>query len=153
MSVRDPVIVMLRLCFRSTIRDAASQLYNVAYSAISFFMKFETFRNNVRLSEYGGRWKMLHYFAKRFFSPVLVSPYIDQGYMSTSLKIYVVNDLRRQFEDVRVNVLVYRWSSLTPVRSLEIALPVALVSDYKGFEALYAESKDCNPTLTSFNGA
>lgn len=79
--------------------------------------------------EYGGRWKMLHYFAKRFFSPVLVSPYIDQGYMSTSLKIYVVNDLRRQFEDVRVNVLVYRWSSLTPVRSLEIALPVALPNE------------------------
>jgi beta-mannosidase len=32
--------------------------------------------------DYYGRWKALHYFARRFFAPVLVSPVIDKGVVS-----------------------------------------------------------------------
>ncbi|KAL4228617.1 hypothetical protein ACF0H5_011667 [Mactra antiquata] len=38
--------------------------------------------------EYGGKWKMLHYFAKQFFSPTLISP-VQDGNM---LDVYVILD-------------------------------------------------------------
>jgi beta-mannosidase len=40
--------------------------------------------------EYGGRWKMLHYFVKRFYSPVLVSPHQPQ---SDTLAVDLISDL------------------------------------------------------------
>ncbi len=41
--------------------------------------------------DYYGRWKALHYYARRFYSPVLVSPYIHDGTVDT----YVVSDLQK----------------------------------------------------------
>ncbi|WAR04162.1 MANBA-like protein [Mya arenaria] len=38
--------------------------------------------------EYGGKWKVLHYFARKFFAPILISPYIE-GY---ALKVHLVLD-------------------------------------------------------------
>ena len=40
------------------------------------------------LADYSGRWKMLHYYALKFFSPVLVSPFLDGSY----LNVFVVID-------------------------------------------------------------
>lgn len=40
--------------------------------------------------EYGGRWKMLHYFAAKFFAPVLISSY---EYPTNSYNVFLVNDL------------------------------------------------------------
>ncbi|HVZ74792.1 MAG TPA: glycoside hydrolase family 2 protein [Polyangia bacterium] len=40
--------------------------------------------------DYFGRWKALHYAARRFFAPVLVSPVEDGG----NVRVYVVNDRR-----------------------------------------------------------
>jgi beta-mannosidase len=39
--------------------------------------------------DYYGSWKALHYFAKRAYAPVLISPIEEQG----KLKIYIVSDL------------------------------------------------------------
>ncbi|XP_070174376.1 beta-mannosidase-like [Littorina saxatilis] len=38
--------------------------------------------------DYSGRWKMLHYYALKFFSPLLVSPYLDGDF----LDVFVVVD-------------------------------------------------------------
>ncbi|XP_052253221.1 beta-mannosidase-like [Dreissena polymorpha] len=38
--------------------------------------------------EYGGKWKMLHYFARKFFAPILISPYIN----NSDLKVFLVVD-------------------------------------------------------------
>lgn len=38
--------------------------------------------------DYFGRWKALQYYARRFFTPVLVSPQLESG----SVKIYIVSD-------------------------------------------------------------
>ena len=38
--------------------------------------------------DYYGRWKALHYYAKRFYAPVLVSPHVEQG----AVKVYIVSD-------------------------------------------------------------
>ncbi|CAB3979853.1 beta-mannosidase isoform X2 [Paramuricea clavata] len=39
--------------------------------------------------EYGGRWKMLHYYAKDFFSPIIISPFE----FNNTLYIFAVSDL------------------------------------------------------------
>jgi len=41
--------------------------------------------------EYGGRWKMLHYYAKDFFAPLLISVYEDNG----KLAVWVTSDINR----------------------------------------------------------
>ncbi|KAK7109880.1 hypothetical protein V1264_013841 [Littorina saxatilis] len=38
--------------------------------------------------DYSGRWKMLHYYAVRFFSPLIVSPYMD----GSDVNVYVIMD-------------------------------------------------------------
>ncbi|KAG5848420.1 hypothetical protein ANANG_G00098270 [Anguilla anguilla] len=71
--------------------------------------------------EFGGKWKMLHYFARDFFAPVLPVGFLDQGL----LLIYAVSDLTSDLT-LRVVVTVYQWSSLKPVCTL--ASEAALVS-------------------------
>jgi len=39
-------------------------------------------------AEYGGKWKMLHYFAKKFFHATILSAYIANG----SVSLYYIND-------------------------------------------------------------
>ena len=39
--------------------------------------------------DYFGRWKVLQYYARRFYAPVLVSPHIEDG----AVKVYIVSDL------------------------------------------------------------
>ena len=59
--------------------------------------------------DYYGRWKALHYYARRFYSPLLVSPHVENG----SLAVYVVSDktettkaeLRVRLMDARGEVL------------------------------------------------
>ncbi|KAH7945806.1 hypothetical protein HPB49_015839 [Dermacentor silvarum] len=74
--------------------------------------------------EYGGRWKMLHYFAKKFFSPVLVSPFIN----GTDLRVFVVNDKRFPLEDVSLSIIVYKWTSFVSSHSMGFRLTVPAAS-------------------------
>lgn len=66
--------------------------------------------------EYGGRWKMLHYFAKRFFSPVLLSAYLEWKYLTATLKVCVVNDLRWSLGPATLYIKQYTWKSFEPVK-------------------------------------
>lgn len=52
--------------------------------------------------DYTGSWKALHYYARRFYAPVLVSPYVA----GDSVRIYVVNDLPKAFRG-RLRTVVY----------------------------------------------
>ncbi|KAM8939420.1 beta-mannosidase [Pelodytes ibericus] len=60
--------------------------------------------------EYGGKWKMLHYYAKNFFAPVSTSAFED----GDVFYIYGVSDL---LEDKNFNLVVkvYKWDSMLPV--------------------------------------
>jgi beta-mannosidase len=52
--------------------------------------------------DYFGRWKALHYYARRFYSPLLVSPNVEDG----SLTVYVVSDRSEAAQaDLRVRLL------------------------------------------------
>lgn len=62
--------------------------------------------------EFGGKWKMLHYFAQHFFAPVLPVSFEDED----DFYIYAVSDLS---EDLRLTsaVYLYSWSKMLPVCS------------------------------------
>ncbi|XP_003796374.3 beta-mannosidase [Otolemur garnettii] len=63
--------------------------------------------------EYGGKWKMLHYFARRFFAPLLPVGFEDQSVFH----VYGVSDLHSDLR-VMLTVRVHTWSSLEPLCSL-----------------------------------
>jgi len=56
---------------------------------------------------------MLHYFARKFFSPVLVSPVVDKD----TLKVVVVSDLQENLQNAVLKTTVYKWDTFTPAYS------------------------------------
>ncbi|XP_075550188.1 beta-mannosidase-like [Dermacentor variabilis] len=65
--------------------------------------------------DYTGEWKMLHYFAKRFYAPLLVSPYEEAG----RLVVYVLDDLYHDEPyDLLLEVKLYHYASLEPKTSI-----------------------------------
>uniref|UniRef100_A0A672HVY4 beta-mannosidase n=1 Tax=Salarias fasciatus TaxID=181472 RepID=A0A672HVY4_SALFA len=63
--------------------------------------------------EFGGKWKMLHYFAQSFFAAVLPVGFEDDGTMF----VYAVSDLSQELK-LRT-VTVHSWSDPDPVCRLE----------------------------------
>ncbi|NXY35927.1 MANBA mannosidase, partial [Pomatorhinus ruficollis] len=63
--------------------------------------------------EYGGKWKLLHYFAQNFFAPLLPVAYEDKG----MLHISGVSDLHEDHK-LTLRVVVHAWSSLEPICTL-----------------------------------
>ncbi|XP_042338542.1 beta-mannosidase-like, partial [Plectropomus leopardus] len=67
--------------------------------------------------EFGGKWKMLHYFAQNFFAAVLPVGFEDDD----TLFIYAVSDLSHDLK-LRAVVSVFSWSDLDPVCRLKFDL-------------------------------
>ncbi|XP_061441531.1 beta-mannosidase isoform X1 [Rhineura floridana] len=63
--------------------------------------------------EYGGKWKMLHYFAQRFFAPFL--PVAHEA--EDVLYIYGISDLHSDYE-LTLRVSLHDWSLMEPVCTL-----------------------------------
>jgi len=70
--------------------------------------------------EYGGRWKMLHYFAKDFYAPVIASSYVEDG----KFKLYVVSDLMKPITQGAVSLKAWMWSSFKPLYSGNVAFNI-----------------------------
>ncbi|XP_050296169.1 beta-mannosidase-like isoform X1 [Anthonomus grandis grandis] len=58
--------------------------------------------------DYTGRWKMLHYFAKDFFSDVIVTGYINPN---RELLLFTVNDKLTDVENATLRVRIYKYDS------------------------------------------
>jgi len=61
--------------------------------------------------EFGGKWKMLHYFAKNMFENLLVSPY-EQDQI---FKVALVRDDYFKSIPMNMSIKVFKWSSINPV--------------------------------------
>ncbi|XP_064471822.1 beta-mannosidase-like [Ornithodoros turicata] len=87
--------------------------------------------------EYGGRWKMLHYFARRFFSPLIVVPFInkDSLFSTGELQVYVVNDLREDFPNAVLHIDSYSWGNFTPVHRFNVVLDVRRESSVTAYRS------------------
>ncbi|WAR04381.1 MANBA-like protein [Mya arenaria] len=62
----------------------ARKPYDTHYGDIHEYMYLVPFYD----PKYGGKWKMLHYYAAHFFAPTLISPYVD----GDVLDVYVIMD-------------------------------------------------------------
>uniref|UniRef100_A0A2K6U8R4 Beta-mannosidase n=1 Tax=Saimiri boliviensis boliviensis TaxID=39432 RepID=A0A2K6U8R4_SAIBB len=71
-----------------------------------------TFKDTIYLTQYGGKWKMLHYFAQNFFAPLLPVGFENENIFY----IYGVSDLHSDYT-MTLTVRVHTWSSLEPVCS------------------------------------
>uniref|UniRef100_A0A8C5NAY2 Beta-mannosidase n=1 Tax=Gouania willdenowi TaxID=441366 RepID=A0A8C5NAY2_GOUWI len=84
--------------------------------------------------EFGGKWKLLHYFAQSFFAAVLPVGFEDDD----TMLIYVVSDVLEDLK-LRAVVTVYSWSDLNPVCTLRSNLhPVSGGSAVPVFKQLVA---------------
>uniref|UniRef100_T1J4G7 beta-mannosidase n=1 Tax=Strigamia maritima TaxID=126957 RepID=T1J4G7_STRMM len=61
--------------------------------------------------EYGGKWKMAHYFAEKFFAPQLISPFESDG----KLDIFLVTNPVIPSMTLRMVLMIYQWKSLEPL--------------------------------------
>ncbi|XP_066600799.1 beta-mannosidase [Prorops nasuta] len=64
--------------------------------------------------DFNGRWKMLHYYAKEFFAPIIVTSHLDESH---KLSVFVVSDQLNQLENVKVTLTIYKWSLMNPLYS------------------------------------
>ncbi|VVC90585.1 unnamed protein product [Leptidea sinapis] len=78
--------------------------------------------------EYGGKWKMLHYFAMNFFSPVLVSPRLT---LAGDINVYLINDRLVPIEDAKIVMDVFNWTSLEPIETNSYPASVAALTTKK----------------------
>jgi beta-mannosidase len=89
--------------------------------------------------DYYGRWKALHYYARRFYAPLLVSPHVEEG----ALAVYVVSDkteaaageLRLRLMGVDGSVASERTVAVTvPPLSSQVYLRLPLTELPRGVE-------------------
>lgn len=71
--------------------------------------------------EYGGKWKMLHYYAVNFFNNYLVSPFDDKRNISVAF----ISDQPKRLSNLSLILEVHRWSSIntTYTRKLTFSQP------------------------------
>lgn len=74
--------------------------------------------------EFTGRWKMLHYYAKEFFSPILVSPRLMYN---REISTFIINDGVPNIVNAMLTVDTFRWDSLTPISSVNTSVTVVNV--------------------------
>lgn len=55
---------------------------------------------------------MLHYYAKDFFAPVIVTPHLST---SRELSIYVISDQLYPLTGYKVEICIYKWKSMKPI--------------------------------------
>ncbi|XP_058792427.1 beta-mannosidase [Phymastichus coffea] len=67
--------------------------------------------------DFEGRWKMLHYYVKDFFSPVIVTPRLTQA---NELMIYVVSDLLHELTNLSIDVVVYEWKNSKSILTTQL---------------------------------
>ncbi|XP_064073932.1 beta-mannosidase [Vanessa tameamea] len=80
--------------------------------------------------EYGGKWKMLHYFAKSFFAPVLVSPRLT---LTENVDVYLINDRIVAIINANITVEMFKWNSFTPIKSQSYLANAKPLSSEKQF--------------------
>lgn len=70
------------------------------------------YKFSVTFTDIEGRWKMLHYYARDFFAPVIVTPHLS---VSNELSIYIVSDVLYVLTNCTIEIRVYEWKAIEPV--------------------------------------
>ncbi|XP_066904163.1 beta-mannosidase [Halyomorpha halys] len=101
--------------------------------------------------DYCGQWKMLHYYAKDFFAPVIVSPEISVD--RETMSIYIVVDGYAPKKSANLTFNMYNWTNINWSPFQKITLQVNLI-DNESFLVTkipvgkYCKDKKCFYTTT-----
>jgi len=80
--------------------------------------------------EWGGKWKMLHYFARRFFAPLLISPFeLPYG----MLNLWFINDFTTSIE-CHVTSRLYHWQNSSTLYSWDTSFTSPPLSSIEVFQ-------------------
>ncbi|KAK4886003.1 hypothetical protein RN001_002274 [Aquatica leii] len=71
--------------------------------------------------DFKNNWKMLHYYAKNFFAPIIITTEMSA---SKDMNVYIVSDLLKTFHNSLLNIGVYKWNSVAPVYETTIKIDV-----------------------------
>jgi len=80
--------------------------------------------------EFGGKWKMAHYYAVNFFAPFLITPVEDDD----DLQVYSVISQAHVPLKMKMSIKVHRWDIFKPLYMEEIAFTQASEFSKKIFE-------------------
>ena len=84
---------------------------------LSFRISFDLQGASWTSLEHGGQWKMSHYYAERFFAPILVSPIIN----GDNLEVWAVCDSTTGPLGLQTTAL--HWTSFNPTNSSKMSVP------------------------------
>lgn len=65
-------------------------------------------------------WKMLHYYAKDFFAPLIITSTVKTD---RSVDIFLINDLLPIY-NASVFINVYNWKSFNPIDSINLTVNI-----------------------------
>ena len=82
--------------------------------------------------EFGGKWKMSHYFIKDIFKPLLIVPFEE----NTKLKVALIRDDYEGGLHFTVNVMVRKWSQMEPSFQMNVNVFTNSISSEIVFEEL-----------------
>lgn len=78
-------------------------------------------------ADFHNRWKLLHYYAKDFFAPIIVTGHLTA---SREADIYIISDVLTSFYNVTLSINVYNWLSLKPVFIQRIITDIVNILHY-----------------------
>lgn len=84
--------------------------------------------------EFGGKWKMLHYYAVKFFAPTLISPYLST---SNTIVVYGISDI--ESISGTFGYYIYRWSDFSEQTSYTTAANISADAVTSIFEESFNE--------------
>lgn len=107
--------------------------------------------------DYKQEWKVLHYLAKRFFAPIIVSLYLDKN---ANLNVFVVSDKTKMLSGATLQVQMMAWTNgfnsvVNYTKTLDVqALTSTAIDIGNGFQQLHASPSDyiIKATLTDSAG-
>lgn len=70
------------------------------------------------------RWKMVHYFAKNFFAPILISPHLSNA---NHLSIFTLSDITEIIPNATLTMSVYNWDKIKPIHEENITLNIVYI--------------------------
>ncbi|KAG7202549.1 hypothetical protein KM043_009746 [Ampulex compressa] len=62
--------------------------------------------------DFGGRWKMLHYYALDFFAPIIITSHLSAA---NELSVYIVSEKLYVIPNGTVEINVYKWTKMSTI--------------------------------------
>lgn len=103
--------------------------------------------------EYGGRWKMVQYAAKRSYSPLLVSGYVYpiQDGLQAQFGVYIVSD---QLDEINGTLIIHlcRWSDGSILNNISVPFNLSSLMSQRIYVTTVAQLIDqiCQDTTDCF---